>query len=149
MAPLVFVDANVIIAGAASRTGASYAVLALAEIGLIRLAASRQVLDEAERNMQRKLPAAVPLLAEWLLRLELQVVPDPAKASFLRWLPLIEAKDAPILEAAVQVQADYFLTLNTKHFTPAVAEASNLRIETPAQFIEGLRGWVAKRPKNS
>ena len=41
MIPTVFVDANILIAGSASRTGASRAVLGLAEIGLIQLVATR------------------------------------------------------------------------------------------------------------
>ncbi|MBE2225274.1 MAG: PIN domain-containing protein, partial [Anaerolineae bacterium] len=49
--PTVFVDANILIAGSASRTGASRVVLALAEFGMIQLIVSRQVLDETERNI--------------------------------------------------------------------------------------------------
>jgi predicted nucleic acid-binding protein len=52
----LFVDANILIAGADSRSGASNAVLQLAEVGLFHLAVCRQVLDEAERNLRKKLP---------------------------------------------------------------------------------------------
>jgi predicted nucleic acid-binding protein len=135
----VFADANILIAAAGSRQGASRAVLNLAEMGLIRLVVSRQVLLEAERNLRLKLPTGLPLLAEWLSYLNLEVVADPPSEAFIRWFGVIEAKDAPILEAAVAAQVDYFLTLNTKDFTPEVATAADLTILTPAQFVERAR----------
>ena len=50
--PRVFVDANVLFAGAASpsKHGASLVVLRLAEITLIEALTSEQVIVEAERN---------------------------------------------------------------------------------------------------
>jgi predicted nucleic acid-binding protein len=135
----VFADANILIAAAGSRQGASRAVLNLAEMGLIRLVVSRQVLLEAERNLRLKLPTGLPLLAEWLSYLNLEVVADPPSEAFIRWFGVIEAKDAPILEAAVAAQVDYFLTLNTKDFTAEVATAADLTILTPAQFVERAR----------
>jgi len=58
----VFVDANILIAAAGSRTGASRGVLNLAEMGLIQLIISRQVLDESERNLRDKLPKGLRIL---------------------------------------------------------------------------------------
>lgn len=139
MIKTVFADANILIAAAGSRRGASRAVLNLAEMGLIRLVVSRHVLAEAERNLQRKLPHGLPFLAEWLTYLAVETVDDPQLESFERWLPLIETKDAPVLEAAVAAQVDYLLTLNTKDFTPDVAAATNLIILTPAQFVQRVR----------
>lgn len=138
----VFADANVLIAGADSRSGASRAVLILAEVGLFRLVVCPQVLDEAERNLRRKLPQALPLFAEIMAALNLVIVPDPPPAAYERWLDIIEAKDAPILEAAVQADVDRFLTLNTKDFTPKVAAQTDLWIQTPAQFITDMRELI-------
>lgn len=138
----IFADANVLIAGADSRSGASRAVLMLAETGLFRLVVCPQVLDEAERNLRRKLPQALPIFSEMMAVLNLEIVPDPSPAAFARWLPIIEAKDALILAAAVQSNADRFLTLNTKDFTPQVAAQTGLHIQTPAQFIETLRDLI-------
>lgn len=139
MEPKVFVDANVLIAGSASRTGASRAVLALGEIGLIQLYTNRQVINESERNIRHKLPQALPIFTEFLIYLNLQILDDPVPESFSRWLSVIEEKDAPILEAAVQLPAEYLLTLNTKDFTPNVADATGLTIQTPATFIQNIR----------
>jgi predicted nucleic acid-binding protein len=138
----IFVDANVLIAGADSRSGASNAVLQLAEVGLFRWVASRQVLDEAERNVRKKLPRALPNLAALLAQLPFEIVADPADADCLRWVDVIELKDTPILAAAVLAKVDRMVTLNTKDFTPEVAQASGLSIQTPSALIQDLRRLV-------
>jgi hypothetical protein len=56
----------------------------------------------------------------------------------------IEAKDAPILGAAVLAEVDYSITLNSRDFTPAVAAASGLTIQSPAHFIERIRELVSE-----
>jgi predicted nucleic acid-binding protein len=138
----VFFDANVIIAGTASRAGASRALLTLAEVGLFDAVVSRQVLDEVERNLRLKLPRTLPVLAEILSRARLEIINDPSPESFARWLDYIEAKDAPILEAAIMAQVDYLITLNSRDFTPEVATRSGLTILTPGQFVERIRAIV-------
>lgn len=135
----VFLDASVIIAGVASRTGASRAVLNLAEIGLIQAIVSRQVLDEVERNIRQKIPQALPTLAVLLTYISWEIQEDPTPEQFLHWESIIEVKDAPILEAALQADSDYFLTLNTKDFTAHVAQVSGLAIQTPGEFIQQIR----------
>ncbi len=139
MEPIVFVDANILIAGSALRSGASRAVLGLAEIGLIQLFVTRQVIDETERNIRQKLPQALPTFTELLVHLNLNILEDPVKKSFSRWFSIIEEKDAPILEAAVQLPADYLLSLNTKDFNSEVAAATGLNIQTPAVFVQNIR----------
>ena len=142
--PRVFADASVLIAGAGSRTGASRAVLVMAEIGLYRLVVSRQVLDEMERNLRKKLPAALPVFAELMAAINPEVVPDPSPEEVIRWQSVIEPKDAPILAAAVAAAPDRFLTLDVKDFIEPVyvAEKSELRIETPAEFVQAIRALV-------
>lgn len=138
----VFADANVLIAGTASRTGASSAVLLMAEIGLFRLVVSRLVLEEAERNLRKKLPRALPNFAQQLAQLELEIVPPPINEDVQRWVKFIEAKDAPILATAVSAQVDRLVTLNSKDFTPEVAAQSGLRILSPAELVQEIRELV-------
>lgn len=144
MIPTVFVDANILIAGSASRTGANRVVLGQAEFGMIQLIVSRQVLAETERNVRLKLPKMLPLLSELLLHLNLQILDDPEPADYARWLSIIEAKDAPILETAVRCAPDYFLTLNSKDFTPAVAQATGLVIQSPGEFVQHMRDMFSR-----
>lgn len=138
----VFADSSVIIAGAASRKGASRAVLMMAEIGLFQLVISEQVVTECERNLTKKLPAALPVFAELLTQINLEIQPDPPLSESNRWNTIIEAKDAPILAAAIGAKIDRLLSLNTKDFTSEVAMTSGLTIQTPAQFIQEIRELV-------
>lgn len=135
----IFADANILIAGADSRSGASRAVLLLAEVGLFRLVVSRQVLDEAERNLRKKLPRALPNFAEQMSILNMEILPDPSVEEAAKWEDAIEAKDAPIIAAAVLAKVDRILSLNTKDFTKEVAEKCGIPIQTPAQFIQNIR----------
>jgi predicted nucleic acid-binding protein len=139
----VFVDANVLIAGADSNSGASYAILRLAEVGLFQPVVSRQVLDEAERNLRKKLPRALPNFVAQMARLRLEIVPDPTPDEVIPWAAIIHASDAPILCVAVKASVNRFLTLNTRHFTPEVAAQSGLLIQTPAQFMVDVRLLVS------
>jgi len=135
----VFIDANILIAGANSRSGASRAVLLMGEIGLIQLIVSHQVLVEAERNIRKKLPQALPNFVEQMTALQLEVVPDPPEDISTQWEEIIEEKDAPILAAAILAAPDRLITLNTKDFTDEVARQTNMLIQTPAKFIQEIR----------
>lgn len=105
----VFADSSILIAGAGSRTGASRAVLTIAEIGLFKLVVSQQVLEECERNLNKKLPAALPIFTQLLAAIDPEIVPNPPLSESARWTSIIEAKDAPILAAAVLAKVDRLL----------------------------------------
>ena len=83
--PRVFVDADVLFAGAVSpsEAGASLVILRLAEITLIEALTSEQVIVEAERNLASKLPQKLPEFRLLVSRC-LHVVPDPAPADLAR-----------------------------------------------------------------
>lgn len=138
----IFADANILIAGADSRSGASRAVLLMAEIGLFTLVVSRQVLDEVERNIRKKLPRALPNFAEQLSQLNLEILTDPSVEESSKWENVIDKKDAPILAAAVNAKVDRILSLNTWDFTQEVAEKCGIPIQTPAQFIHDIRDII-------
>lgn len=142
--PRVFVDSNVLIAGAGSRQGASRAVLMMAEIGLFQVLVSRWVLEECERNLRKKLPQALPVFAELLIAVEPEILADPTPQEIAQWQTIIEAKDAPILAAAIKANVDRLLTLNTKDFTPEVAQKSGLTIQTPGDFVQEVRQIVGQ-----
>jgi len=55
----IFLDSSVLIAASASNVGASHAVIVMAEIGLIKAIVSEQVIEECERNLQKKLPQSL------------------------------------------------------------------------------------------
>ncbi|MDD1429060.1 PIN domain-containing protein [Dolichospermum sp. ST_sed9] len=140
----VFADSSIMIAGAASRTGASRAVLTMAEIGLFELVISEQVLLECERNLAKKLPDALPIFAQLIAAINPEILPNPTLEESNRWIDIIEAKDAPILAAAVLGKIDRLLSLNTKDFTTKVGIKSQLIIQTPAEFVREIREIVQK-----
>jgi len=121
--PLVFLDADVIFAGAAAPTehGASHVVLRLGEITLIECITSTQVVTEVERNLADKLPSKLPEL-RLILSHCLRIVPDPIPQELVPYRGQADPKDLPILVAALQHGCRYLLTFNTRHYTPASAE---------------------------
>jgi hypothetical protein len=57
------------------------------------------------------------------------------------------AADVPVLLSAIASRPDWFLTHNTKHFTPAVARRTGLRIVTPVKFFRALSESIALEPQ--
>lgn len=141
---LIFADSSILIAGSASSTGASRVVLTMAEIGLFKLLVSEQVLEECQRNINKKLPKAMPVFNEIIDNTNLEVLPNPSLEKFSAYVDIIEPKDAPILAAALLVKADRLLSLNTKDFTQEVAEKTGIIIQTPSEFIQDIRSIITQ-----
>lgn len=111
---------------------------------MFQMVVSQQVLDETERNLRLKVPKALPIMVELLANIRVEVVPDPSAEEFAQWLPIIEFKDAPVLQAALNAGADYFITLNTRDFTAEVARETGLTIFEPGMFIGQLRDLISR-----
>jgi predicted nucleic acid-binding protein len=97
----LFLDANVVFSASLRQPNRQYAFFELASVGHCRLLTSERALDEAQRNLVRKAPHALPHFAG--LRAALDVVPE-APDDLLLWG--LSEKDAPILAAAVACGAD-------------------------------------------
>jgi predicted nucleic acid-binding protein len=139
--PRVFLDTSALLAGLTSPTGASNVILTLAEMELLALVVSKQVLAEAERNLQEKLPEAIPEYQRFLSTCPLERVADPPAGDVAKAKEIIHPKDDSILMAAKNAQVDYLVTLNRKHSLddPEVARRSGLRIGAPDGFLAWLR----------
>ena len=96
----VCLDADVLIAGLLSRTGASHAILILGEIGLLRLVLPEAVVDEVRRNLGDKVPETLPLFEEFLRSVPVRVY-RPTNQDRERARTLADQKDVPILAAAI------------------------------------------------
>ena len=145
--PRVFVDSDVLFAGAASGSehGASLVVLRMAEITLIDAVVSEQVIVEVERNLSGYLPGAVPVFRQLVSRC-LRVVPDPTAAELATCRTLANPKDAPILAAAVREVCPWLVTFNVRHFQPGHPSLTVLR---PGAFVQHVRARLAYLvPKN-
>ena len=140
--PRVFVDADVLFAGAASPTeyGASLMVLRLSEITLIEAVTSQQAIIEAERNLAAKLPTALPAF-RLLVSRSLHIVPNPAARDLQTHHGLADAKDLPLLVTAVREGCPWLVTFNLRHYQPGHTAVTVLR---PGDFILRLRDQLAR-----
>ena len=140
--PVVFLDADVIFAGAAAPTehGASHVILRLGEITLLDCVTSTQVVTEVERNLAEKLPNNLPTLRLILSR-SLRVVPDPELQELAPYNGQADPKDLPILVAALQEGCRFLLTFNTRHYTPSVEK---ITVQRPGDFLTTVRTLLAQ-----
>jgi hypothetical protein len=139
--PRVFVDADVLFAGAAgpSEHGASLVVLRVAEITLIEAVTSQQVVVEAERNLAEKLPETLPAFRLIVSRC-LRVIPDPQPTDLLPHAGSADPEDLPILVAALREGCPWLVTFNVRHFQPGHLDITVLR---PDKFISRVRDLLA------
>ena len=138
--PKVFLDSSALIAGIASSKGAAREVLRLAEIGLIDVFISRQVIVEVDRNIAAKLPECLNDFRNYLETLVPILVADPSRRDILRFSTLIKPHDAPILAAAVMSEADYLVTWDQKHFmTTGPRALDRPKVMDPGEFLHEFR----------
>ena len=137
----VFVDADVLFAGSASPSeyGASLLVLRLGELTLIDAVASEQVITEAERNLEAKMPQALPLF-RLLVNRSLRVVPDPAPEEIAEYSGLADPKDLPILVAALRAGCPWLVTFNLRHYRPGHPK---VKVTRPGEFVRRVREVLA------
>jgi predicted nucleic acid-binding protein len=140
--PRVFMDADVLFAGAASPSehGASLLILRLAEITLLDVRTSKQVITEAERNLTTKLLQALPAFQHLISRC-LKICPNPKPGDLLPYEGLADPKDLPILVAAKQENCSWLVTFNLRHYVPGHAEVEVLK---PGDFILRVRDQLTQ-----
>lgn len=144
----VFLDSNVIISGLISERGAPRLVLDVLRLGLPALqgVTGRYNLTEIERNVARKVPAALPTLAEYLPKLGLEIVPVPFPGELIPFRGLVDDKDTPVLASAVMGHADFFLT-GDMSLLDRIKSHSGIafRAFAPREFLEdALPGLLAE-----
>ena len=138
----VMVDADVLFAGAASSSGrsASGVVLRLSDLTLLEGVASVQVVTEAERNLETKVPAAVSALKE-LIDACLRVVPDPESGELQSMDGRAHPKDLPVLTAAVRERCGVLVTFNERDFRPGHPD---IEVMTPGRLVQRVRRQISK-----
>lgn len=139
----VFLDTSALIAGLASSKGAARAVLKLAEIGAIEVFISRQVVVEADRTIEAKLPGVAGDFREYIEGLSPVFLEDPPKKDVMRFSHLINPDDAPILASAVLSGSDYLITWDKRHFiSKKISTGAGLKIVTPGEFLQDFRRYA-------
>jgi len=140
----VFVDADVLFAGAASSNeySASLLVLRLSELTIIDAITSEQVVSEAERNLQKKIPRAMPAFRHLVAR-SLKITAAPVKSELYDFRGMADAKDLPILVAAIKSGCGWLVTFNVRHFQPGHPDITVLR---PGEFVQRTREQLVYMP---
>jgi hypothetical protein len=138
--PKVFVDADVIFAGAAAPTehGASHVVLRMGEITLIDSISSEQAVKEVERNLAEKIPEKLPDF-HLLVSRSIRIIGDPQPGELVAYEGQADPKDLPILVAALKEGCSYLLTFNVRHFTPP---AGDIIVQQPSGFLITVRSLL-------
>ena len=138
--PKVFVDADVIFAGAASPTehGASHVVLQMGEITLIDCISSEQAVKEVERNLADKIPKKLPDF-QLLVSRSLHIVDDPQSSELVAYEGQADPKDLPILVAAIKEGCSHLLTFNVRHFNPTYPK---IILQPPSSFLLTVRSLL-------
>jgi len=150
----LFLDSNVLTAGIVSRWGLDKAVLSLCAARICRLVLAEAVREEVEENLLIRLSGVESVVANRALDdyarlmdlMKPELMPFPAQAAVKASRHLIRhAADVPVLLSAMASGPDWLLTHNSKHFTPAVARRTGLRIATPAEFLRALSQSIRER----
>ena len=137
----VVLDTNILIAGLRSRNSASFAVLRLVAMRLLRPLVSTALFLEYEAVLKRPEQYAAhrfSLSQIDQMMAEFAALSEPVDVHFV-WRPqLSDPKDEMVLEAAINGRAGALVTHNIGDFS--AAGRFGLKIVTPAELLEGMRG---------
>lgn len=135
--PRIFMDADALIAGAASPNehSASLVLLRMAEITLVEAITSEQVIRECERNLANKMPRALPAF-QLLVQKSLKIVRDPTEEELEPHYDKADRKDLPILVTANRENCTYLATFNTRHYQPGMQPVQVLK---PGELVLRVR----------
>lgn len=148
--PKAFLDTSALFSGLWSNSGGASQVLTLAEIGLVILFISPQVLSEIENSFRRKAPDLLGKLAVLLDRVGLVITKT---APIIRYEAALELTghpgDARVLADAWGTEIDFFITLDHQHFLDnnILRAALPFRLGTPGDFLHWYRqNCIGKDP---
>lgn len=132
----LFLDANVLFTAAHNPRGKAALVIELGIGGHWALRSSRLAVEEARRNLARKLPHCLDRLGP--IARSVRLVEHRAALDYPQGLA---RKDRPIFQAALTCQATHLLTGDLKDFGRFMNrpdETLGVRIQTVAEFLDQL-----------
>ena len=119
-------------------------VLKMGEAGAVDMRVSREVLSDCDRVLRRINPERVKQLAIILHQANIATTFDPNPETVERCFEMTGYEsDARVLAAAIECDADLFLTQDIEHFlqNPLIGPPdTNLRVVTLYQALEWVRG---------
>jgi len=136
----VYIDTDVLLAACASSQGASHLVVKLAELKLLDGVISEAVREEAERNLWKKLPHALPAYRALVRAAGLREVPLPQPTELKPYRGQAEEKDLVHLVAAQLAGCTVLVTHNTKHYRPT---PGSIEVLTPGELLRRIRAQLS------
>ena len=138
----VFIDSSVLIAALISPTGNARTLLlgGLRGSGRYTVVCNAFVLDETERNVRRKAPAAVEYFQDIRSVFETALEQPPA-VLVERCAELVHLKDAVVVAGAVHADAIWLASYDREHLLTqriVVAAAFGVTIATPDEILSTL-----------
>lgn len=147
---LLFFDASCLIAAAGSPRGGSGFLLSVCARGYLKAAVSQPVLLEAQRNIQSKLGGEATrrfynLLA--VVPFSLASLPDMKELARLE--KLANQKDVHVFAAALEVRADFLVTLDKGLVLEVSAAHLGIQAISPGEFIKKILPKHVDYPSSS
>jgi hypothetical protein len=139
----IYIDADVLFAGAASATGASHNLLILGEIGLVATMAAPQAIDEARRNLATKAARALPAF-DRIVERAIRMAPEPSIAAVVAVIGQAHSEDLPHLAAALGAGCRWLATFNVSHYQPGKPAVT---IVTPGELLQQARAHLLGLPR--
>jgi predicted nucleic acid-binding protein len=137
----VFLDSNVIISGLFSDRGAPCIILDILCLGLpvMRGMTGRYNLIEIERNLEKKMPAVLPIYKKYFPKMHLEIVPVPPVEEVRRFAGVLPAKDVPVLVSALLGKADFLITGDKKDFSRFRGMRKyRMAVVSPSEFVDTI-----------
>jgi len=142
----VFLDSNVLLSGLFSDTGAPRLILDILSIDLPVLKAVTGAYNfaEVEKNLQAKLPAAIPIFRSCLKLMNIEIVPLPTKRDLLSLAGMTVEKDLPVIASALHGAADFLVTGDKKDLLRIKKNRLPFSIVSPAEFLDEVLPGLLK-----
>lgn len=137
----VFLDTSVLFAAVWSESGGSRLILKLGEAGTVTLWIGPAVLKEAEAVLRRKSPESRPHMALLLDWAQVKVGPEAGAEALAQALAAVDySPDAQVLAEALEIGADYFVSLDQQHLVGNPrTESLPITVGTPGDFLAWYR----------
>jgi len=134
------VDSTVLFSASCSSTGAASALIDAGLRGDVELLYSSLILVEVERNLIDKAPMCLPRFLE-LRGAAVKSLIEPSRTLVDDAALIVDPKDAPIVAAAAQAEADYLVTFDRKHLiakAPEIEAEFGIVVTTPSEVLAAL-----------
>jgi len=136
--PRPFLDSNVLFSAFYNPNSVPGELLRRHVQDVLSIVVSSLVLREVSRSLRRRQPSRFPALGAFLRNTPPEIVAAPSAAAIRAVELCINAKDVPILAAAIASRADCVIGGNTRHFNEAAAQCAGIAIFTPAAYLAAL-----------